>query len=55
MNATNYGHIGTQRLGDQLEVLEHHGEHIHIIPVILLANVDAVEEDLALLGIIQSA
>ena len=49
------GHIGAQGLGDQLEVLEHHGEHIHVITVIVLANVDAVEEDLALLRIVQAA
>ena len=36
------GHVRAQRLGQQLEVLEHHREQSHVIAVIVLADVDAV-------------
>ena len=48
-------HVGSQRLGQQLEVLEHHGEKVQIVPVIILADIDAVQENFALLGIVESA
>ena len=35
-------HVLAQRLGEQLEVLEHHREDVHVFAVVVLADVDAV-------------
>ena len=48
-------HIFSQRLGQELEVLEHHGENLHIVLIIILADVNAVQEDFSLLGVVQAA
>ena len=48
-------HIVAQRLGDQLEVLEHNGENVHVIVIAVLANIDAIKQYLSLLGIVESA
>ena len=35
-------HVLAQRLGEQLEVLEHHREDVHVLAVVVFADVDAV-------------
>ena len=47
--------ISTQRLTNKLKVLEYYREDIHVITITILTNVDAVEEDLAFLWIVQTA
>ena len=49
------GHVLPQRLGQELEVLEHHREQAHVVAVVVFADVDAVQQDVALLGVIQAA
>src|SRR5699024_961757 len=49
------GHIAAEALGEKLEVLEDHGENLHVIPVTVFADVDAVQKNLPLLGIVEAA
>ena len=48
-------HIFSQRLGQELEVLKHHGENLHIVLIVVLADVDAVQENFSLLRVVQAA
>ena len=48
-------HIFSQRLGQELEVLKHHGENLHIVLIVILADVDAVQENFSLLRVVQAA
>ena len=49
------GHILPQGEGQQLEILEHHREQSQVIPVVVFADVDAVQEDLAFGGVVEAA
>ena len=49
------GHVLPQGQGQQLEVLKDHGEDAHIVVVAVLADVDAVEQNLPLGGVVQAA
>ena len=46
------GNILAQRQGEQLEILEHHREDIHVLIVAVLTDVDAVEQDDTLGGVV---
>ena len=48
-------HIRTQRLADELEILKYHGKYSHVIVIAVLADVDAVEQNLPLLRVVQAA
>ena len=37
------GHVLPERKRQQLKVLEHNGEHVHILPVIIFPNIYAIE------------
>ena len=49
------GHILPQRHGKELEVLEHDGEDCHVVVVAVLADVDAVEQNLPFGGVVEPA
>ena len=46
-------HILPQGQGQQLEILKDHGEEVHVLPVAVLPDVDAIEEDLSLRWIVE--
>lgn len=46
------GNILAQPQGEQLEILEHHREDIHVLIVAVLTDVDAVEQDDTLGGVV---
>lgn len=35
-------HIGPKRLGEQLKVLKNYGKHIHIIPIVIFADINPI-------------
>lgn len=44
-------HIVAQGLADELEILKYHGKYAHVIIIAVLADVDAVEQNLPLLRV----
>ena len=48
-------HIVAQGLADELEILKYHGKYSHVIVIAVLADVDAVEQNLPLLRVVQAA
>ena len=48
-------HILPQRQGKKLEILKHHGEDIHVLSVVIFPDVNAVEKNLPLRGVVQAA
>lgn len=49
------GYILTELQTKQFEVLEHNREDVHILSIIVLANINAVKQNFSLGGVIQAA
>ena len=49
------GDICSKRLTNELKILEHHSEDIHVIVVFVLANINSIKKNLSFLWVIQTA